>query len=68
ISIEQNDEVLATLIEDNGSGISDQHSPRLYEKGFTVNKTGGTGYGLYLVKQIVDKGMGVIEVDTRQGQ
>ncbi|MEC3790635.1 ATP-binding protein, partial [Bacillus velezensis] len=31
-------------------------------------KTGGTGYGLYLVKQIVDKGMGVIEVDTRQGQ
>ncbi|MFE7497056.1 ATP-binding protein, partial [Bacillus velezensis] len=37
-------------------------------KGFTVNKTGGTGYGLYLVKQIVDKGMGVIEVDTRQGQ
>lgn len=40
ISIEQNDEVLAILIEDNGSGISDQHIPRLYEKGFTVNKTG----------------------------
>ncbi|MED1774366.1 sensor histidine kinase [Bacillus velezensis] len=68
ISIEQNDEVLAILIEDNGSGISDQHIPRLYDKGFTVNKTGGTGYGLYLVKQIVDKGMGIIEVDTRQGQ
>ncbi len=68
ISIEQNDEVLAILIEDNGSGISDQHIPHLYDKGFTVNKTGGTGYGLYLVKQIVDKGMGIIEVDTRQGQ
>ncbi|WP_336155096.1 two-component system sensor histidine kinase DctS [Bacillus sp. 204(2023)] len=68
ISIEQTDDILAILIEDNGCGIDPAHMPRLYDKGFTVNKTGGTGYGLYLVKQIIDKGSGMIEVDSHAGQ
>lgn len=68
ISIEQTDDILAILIEDNGCGIEPTHMPRLYDKGFTVNKTGGTGYGLYLVKQIIDKGSGTIEVDSHAGQ
>ncbi|MEC0696586.1 sensor histidine kinase [Bacillus atrophaeus] len=68
ISIEQTDEVLAILIEDNGCGISKAHIPYLYDKGFTMNKTGGTGYGLYLVKQITDKGLGTIEVASHEGQ
>lgn len=68
ISIEQTDDILAILIEDNGCGIDPAHMPRLYDKGFTVNKTGGTGYGLYLVKQIIDKGSGAIEVDSHAGQ
>ena len=64
ISIEQSEELCAVLVEDNGSGIQDEHLPKLYDKGFTVNKSGGTGYGLYLVKQIVDKGRGQIQVSS----
>lgn len=64
ISIEQTNEICAVLVEDNGSGIEEPILPKIYEKGFTVNKSGGTGYGLYLVKQIAEKGGGGIEVST----
>jgi two-component system, CitB family, sensor histidine kinase DctS len=64
ISIEQSEDLCAILVEDNGSGILEEHLPRLYEKGFTVNKSEGTGYGLYLVKQIVEKGRGQIQVSS----
>lgn len=66
ISIEQNDNVCALLVEDNGAGIEEAHLPRLFEKGFTVNKSEGTGYGLFLVEQIVEKGNGQIEVSSDQ--
>ena len=56
------------LVEDNGSGIEEAILPKLYEKGFTANKSGGTGYGLYLVKQITEKGGGAIEVSTGQDE
>jgi two-component system sensor histidine kinase DctS len=64
LSIEQSEGICAILVEDNGAGIEKEHLPHLYTKGFTVNKTGGTGYGLYLVKQIVDKGRGQIQVSS----
>ena len=64
ISVEQSDDVCAVLVEDNGTGINEEYLPRLYEKGFTVNKPEGTGYGLFLVKQIVDKGRGRIQVSS----
>lgn len=62
ISMEQNADILALLIEDNGSGIKKEDLPHLYKKGFTKNKRNGMGYGLYLIKQIVDKGEGEIMV------
>ncbi|WKA50967.1 sensor histidine kinase [Planococcus liqunii] len=68
ISIEQSEGMCAILVEDNGSGIQPEHLPKLYEKGFTANKADGTGYGLYLVKQIVDKGRGEIEVLSQPGE
>ncbi|CAI8852544.1 MULTISPECIES: ATP-binding protein [Bacillus] len=68
ISIEQSEDVCAILIEDNGCGIKEEHLPRVYEKGFTVNKMSGTGYGLFLVKQIVEKGRGEISVSSFQGE
>jgi two-component system sensor histidine kinase DctS len=65
VSIEQSESMCAVLIEDNGSGIGPEHLPKLYEKGFTANKAEGTGYGLYLVKQIVEKGRGEIQVSSQ---
>lgn len=68
ISIEQSADVCALLVEDNGAGIRDEHLPRLYDKGFTMNKSDGTGYGLFLVKQIIDKGRGEIQVSSLQSE
>ncbi|MFI8709852.1 ATP-binding protein [Bacillus sp. NPDC077411] len=68
ISIEQSEDVCAILIEDNGCGIKEEYLPRLYEKGFTVNKRDGTGYGLFLVKQIVEKGRGEIRISSFEGE
>ncbi|RFU69679.1 sensor histidine kinase [Bacillus sp. V59.32b] len=68
ISIEQSEDLCAILIEDNGSGIKEEYLPRLYDKGFTMNKSDGTGYGLFLVKQIVEKGRGEIQVSSEQGK
>ncbi len=68
ISIEQTAAVCAILVEDNGAGIDEAHLPRLYEKGFTRNKSEGTGYGLFLVKQIIEKGRGQIDVSSLQGE
>ena len=68
ISIEQTATVCAILVEDNGAGIDEAYLPRLYEKGFTRNKSEGTGYGLFLVKQIIEKGRGQIDVSSLQGE
>ncbi|WP_394137759.1 ATP-binding protein [Cytobacillus oceanisediminis] len=68
ISLEQTEDICALLVEDNGSGIDKAFLPKLYEKGFTANKSGGTGYGLYLVKQIVEKGVGSIVVESKKGE
>lgn len=68
ISFEQSAYVCAVLVEDNGSGMSEEYLPRLYEKGFTMNKSEGTGYGLFLIKQIVDKGRGKIDLSSQQGE
>ncbi len=32
-----------------------------------MNKSEGTGYGLFLVKQIIDKGRGKIDVSSHSG-
>ncbi|CAM3396103.1 two-component system sensor histidine kinase DctS [Aeromicrobium ponti] len=68
ISLEQTEDICALLVEDNGSGIDKAFLPKLYEKGFTANKSGGTGYGLYLIKQIVEKGEGSIVVESKIGE
>ncbi|MEK4198878.1 sensor histidine kinase [Cytobacillus sp. FSL K6-0265] len=64
ISIEQDDHICSILVEDNGIGIEESNLEKIFTKGFTKGKENGTGYGLYLVKQIVDKGEGQITVTS----
>lgn len=65
ISIEQDDYICSILVEDNGIGIEESNLEKVFTKGFTEGKENGTGYGLYLVKQIVDKGEGQITVTSK---
>lgn len=56
------DNQLEIVVKDNGSGIEDTR--KIFEKGYTT-KQKSRGYGLYLVKQNVEKYNGSIKVDTK---
>jgi signal transduction histidine kinase len=56
-------------VRDTGSGISPDILPRIFEPFFTTKPVGkGTGIGLSLVHEIVQKHSGTIEVQSRPGQ
>jgi PAS domain S-box-containing protein len=49
-------------IADNGSGISRENLDKIFQPFFTANKEVGTGLGLWLTKEIVQKHSGAIRV------
>ncbi|MGP4074610.1 ATP-binding protein [Halobacillus sp. K22] len=68
VSISQNEHSCSISVEDNGQGISQEKQAAIFEKGFTTKGQKGSGIGLYLVNNIVDKGMGEIEVISQKGE
>jgi PAS domain S-box-containing protein len=44
-------EKLTLVYEDDGVGVPEVNKPRLFKEGFT---TGGSGYGLYLIRKMVE--------------
>jgi signal transduction histidine kinase len=62
-------EHVVIAVEDNGPGIPPDVMPRIFEPFFTTKAKGeGTGLGLGIVKQIVDKHGGRIEVASQPGR
>jgi len=57
---ERNDTV-EIVVEDNGSGIADDERERVFEAGVTSNDEGG--FGLYIVRTLLDRSGGSIRVD-----
>lgn len=53
--------------QDNGSGISPENLNRVFEPFFTTKKDTGTGLGLWVVKDLVEKFGGTISVTSRVG-
>jgi PAS domain S-box-containing protein len=53
-------------IEDNGPGISAEHAELIFEPFFTTKKDIGTGLGLWVTREIVDRHGGTIEVRLHQ--
>ncbi len=52
-------------VKDNGSGISKSHLPHIYDMFYRgTEKSNGSGIGLYIVKEIVEKLDGKISVDS----
>jgi signal transduction histidine kinase len=59
---------VAVTVQDNGPGIEPDVMPRIFEPFFTTKPKGeGTGLGLGIVKQIVDKHGGRIDVTSKPG-
>lgn len=56
---------LVFYIHNNGSPIPKEHLPYIFEQGFTTKKnTGNSGMGLAIVKSLVSKYKGTIEVQS----
>ncbi len=61
------------IVADEGEGIAPEHIPRLTERFYRVDsgrsrQLGGTGLGLSLVKHIVDRHRGHLEIASEQGK
>lgn len=56
-------------IEDTGSGISPDKLGKIYDPFFTTKEPGkGTGLGLFIVRQIVERNRGRISVESTVGK
>jgi two-component system, NtrC family, sensor kinase len=69
ISVWQRDRELEVSICDNGPGIPPEIQDRLFEPFFTTKPRGeGNGLGLSIVKKIIEKHEGTLEVESHPGQ
>jgi signal transduction histidine kinase len=56
-------------IEDNGRGIAKKHLQNVYKMFYRATDYGaGSGLGLYIVKETVDKLLGSINIESEEGQ
>ena len=69
IDATKQDNCVRVSISDSGKGIPEEILPRIFEPFFTTKPPGeGSGLGLDIVKKIIEKHGGNIEVNSRPGQ
>jgi len=69
IEVKQQERNLLVSIADTGKGISSEIMPRIFEPFFTTKAPGeGSGLGLDIVKKIIDKHEGEIDVESASGK
>jgi len=65
ITISQDEKELCIEVEDNGVGISEEYQSRIFEMFFRANdKVQGSGLGLYILKNAVNKLAGQVKFDS----
>jgi len=60
-------DMIEILIGDTGCGIPQEHLNKIFAPFFTT-KSRGTGLGLAVVKKVIDRHQGVIEVESQMGE
>ncbi|MCF0202299.1 MAG: GHKL domain-containing protein [Bacteroidaceae bacterium] len=69
VSLEEKDGMLQFTFRDNGCGMSDETKQRLYENFYTTKPVGqGTGLGMGIVQQIVEKHKGTIDLQSQENE
>lgn len=69
IGVSQQDNQVVVQVTDSGSGIEPEIQKRIFEPFFTTKPMGeGSGLGLEIVKKIIDKHSGRIEVESEPGR
>lgn len=66
IKVYEENDMLKIFLKDNGRGIREDIAPHIYEMGVS-SKEGQRGYGMYLVKNIVDEARGTINFEVNNG-
>lgn len=57
-------ETAVLVIQDNGPGIDAVHLPRIFEPFFSTKQEVGTGIGLWVTRELVEKNGGCISVES----
>lgn len=60
IRIAREDERAVLIVEDNGAGIDQDHLPRIFDAFFSTKEDVGTGIGLWVTRELVEKNGGHI--------
>lgn len=66
VKVYEEEKLLKIIVKDNGPGIRSDIRDRIYDMGVT-SKDGQRGYGMYLVKNIVDEAKGTINFEVNNG-
>ena len=64
IRIAKQDQTAILTVEDNGAGIPAANLQRIFDPFFSTKKEVGTGIGLWVTKEIVEKNGGTISVES----
>ncbi len=64
----QGADAICVEVADNGAGIPEETSERIYERFFSTKGLHGTGLGLLVVQQIVEEHRGTIQISTAEGK
>ncbi len=69
LETQQDRDFIKVMIRDNGTGIPDDMKNQIFDPFFTTKEIGkGTGLGLEVVKNIINKHNGTIKVESQPGQ
>lgn len=62
------DQTVSVLVEDNGIGIENGQKDKVFEMFYRATSASkGSGLGLYIVKEAIDKLKGTIDMDSEEG-
>jgi len=67
ITTEVNGETLSLVIQDTGSGMTEERIKKMFEP-FNSDKAGGLGRGMPYAKKIIEEHGGNIRVESRLGE
>jgi signal transduction histidine kinase len=69
VQVEVDDNAAKLSISDNGKGIAREHLDKVYKMFYRATDDGaGSGLGLYIVKETIDKLQGSIRIDSEVGK
>ncbi len=67
MQITEDETGLLIVLSDSGVGIQETDLPHIYESGFSTKANHGRGVGMVLIKSVVDRHGGILEVDSEPG-